>query len=220
MSFFWSLVKRDFLLAIRHGGGAALCLGFFLVIITLQPLGIGPDPDTLKTIAPGVMWIALLLSVLLSADRIFQADYEDGSLDVIMNAPLPIEMAVLAKALAHWLSTCLPLVLISPVLGLFFNLEPSSFAALIITALVGSPALSLMSTVGAAMTVSLRRGGLLLSVLILPLLVPVLIFGVFALQNFAENAISAPMLFLMAISLSSLVICPIAASGALRANIE
>jgi len=220
MRFFWALVKRDLALALRLGGGAALSVGFFLVIVALQPLGIGPDPKTLKIIAPGVMWIALLLSVLLSADRIFQADFEEGSLDVIMMSPLPLEMAVLAKALAHWLSTCLPLVLVTPVLGIFLNLEPSHFAALVFIALIGSPALSLMSAIGAAMTVGLRRGGLLLSVLVLPLLVPVLIFGVLALQNFSESFISSPLLILMAISLTSLVLCPIAASAALRANNE
>lgn len=218
MRLFLALVRRDLLLAVRLGGGAGMALAFLLVVVTVVPLGIGADPNMLQRIAPGTLWVALLLAVLLSADRIFQADYEDGSLEVMLLGPLPAEMIVLAKTVAHWLSTGVPLALAAPLLGVLLNLPPGAFPALVATTMIGAPALSLLAGVGAALTVGIRRGGLLLSVLVLPLYVPVLIFGVSA----ANAAISGPLpfgvpaLILTALSLAAVVLCPVAAAAALR----
>ncbi len=218
MKLFLALVQRDLVLAVRLGGGAGMALAFLLVVVTMIPLGLGADPNMLERIAPGTLWVALLLSVLLSSDRIFQADFEDGSLDVMMLGPMPVEMVAFAKTLAHWLATGVPLALAAPLLGILLNLPPSAFLPLIATTLIGSPALSFLAAVGAALTVGIRRGGLLLSVLVLPLYVPILIFGVSA----ANAAITGPLpfgvpaLILTALSLSTIVLCPIAAAAALR----
>ena len=220
MNMLWALIQRDLVLAVRQGGGAGMALGFFLVVVVMLPLGIGPDPAMLTRIAPGGLWIALLLSVLLSADRIFQADLEDGTLEVMLLGPVPVELVALSKTVAHWLTSGLPLALAAPVLGILLNLPPSAFGPLVLTTLIGSPALSLLGSVGAALTVGVRRGGLLLSILVLPLYVPVLIFGVSA----ASAAITGPIpfgsaaLILASISLVCVVLCPIAAAAALRAH--
>jgi heme exporter protein B len=220
MSIFWALVKRDLTLAMRQGGGIGLAIGFFLVVITLLPLGLGPDSTQLSKIAPGAIWVALLLAVLLSVDRIFQPDYEDGSLELLLLGPLSAEMIVMAKTLAHWLTTGLPLVIAAPVLGVLLNLKPEGFGALMLTVLIGTPALSFIGAIGAAITVGIRRGGLLLSILVLPLYVPVLIFGVLA-SNAAVGvgeALMPPILVLSALSLAALVLAPVAASAALRVH--
>ncbi len=220
MNMLWALIQRDLMLAVRQGGGAGMALGFFLVVVVMLPLGIGPDPAMLTRIAPGGLWVALLLSVLLSADRIFQADLEDGTLEVMLLGPVPVELVALSKTIAHWLTSGLPLALAAPVLGVLLNLPPAAFGPLVLTTLIGSPALSLLGSVGAALTVGVRRGGLLLSILVLPLYVPVLIFGVSA----ASAAISGPIpfgsaaLILASISLVCVVLCPIAAAAALRAH--
>ena len=180
MSLLWSLIRRDLVLSIRQGGGAGTALGFFLTVVVLLPIGLGPDQNLLQRLAPGLLWIALLLSVLLSAERIFQQDYEDGSLDIMAMGPTPLELVALAKAIAHWLSTSLPLAIAAPLLGFLINLEPAAILPLALAMVAGSIALSFLASIGAAVTVGLRRGGLLLSVLVLPLYMPVLIFGVSA----------------------------------------
>lgn len=222
MNLFLALVKRDITLAIRQGGGVGVALGFFLTVMVLLPLGIGPDLKLLERIAPGALWITLLLSVLLSADRIFQPDDDDGSLELYLTAPLPMELVALAKTLAHWLTTGLPLAIFAPALGILLNLNEALFLPLLGAMVLGSMALSLIATIGAAVTVGLKRGGLIVSLLILPLYVPVLIFGVAASagQNAMPNIFGAAMLILLAITLASLVISPAASAALLRAHLK
>lgn len=219
MSAMWSLIRRDLTLSFRQGGGAGTALGFFLAVVVLLPLGIGPDQALLQRIAPGALWIALLLSVLLSADRIFQQDYEDGSLDILAMAPLPLELASLAKAIAHWLTASLPLAVAAPLLGFLINIEPQAILPLFLAMGLGSVSLSLLASVGAAVTVGLRRGGLLVSLLVLPLYVPVLIFGMSAMGGGPDLA-TASLLILLALALASLVLSPIAAAAALRSYLK
>jgi heme exporter protein B len=216
-----SLLKRDLRLAVRQGGGAGTALGFLLAVVVLLPIGLGPDQETLRRIAPGFLWIVLLLAVLLSADRIFQPDYEDGSLEIMAMSPVPLEMAALVKAFAHWLTTSLPLAIASPLLGILISLELSVIASLAIAMIIGSASLSLIAATGAAVTVGLRRGGLLVSILVLPLYVPVLIFGMAASQTIASPDIATPSLFiLIAFALAALVLSPVAAAAALRAYLR
>ncbi len=183
MKLIWALIRRDLMLATRQGGGAGTAIGFFVTVIVLLPLGIGPDQGLLQRIAPGALWIALLLSVLLSAERIFQSDYEDGSLDAMSLGVVPLELVVLAKAAAHWLTTALPLAIAAPLFGFLINLDAPAIPALGLAMILGSLFLSLLAALGAAITVALRRGGLLVSLLILPFYVPCLIFGVAASSN-------------------------------------
>ena len=221
MKLILALIKRDLTLAMRQGGGVGTALGFFLTVVVLLPIGIGPDQALLARIAPGALWIALLLSVLLSADRIFQQDYEDGSLDIMTMGPVPFEMVALAKAVAHWLSTSLPLAIAAPILGFLVNLEPSAILPLAVAMVVGSIALSLLAAIGAAVTVGLRRGGLLVTILVLPLYVPVLIFGLSASQpGAAPGLTTASLLILAAIALVSLVVSPLASAAALRSYLK
>jgi heme exporter protein B len=215
----WSLLRRDLTLAARQGGGAGTALGFFLAVMVLLPIGLGPDQFTLQRLAPGILWITLLLSVLLSADRMFQHDYEDGSLDIMAMSSQPLELVVLAKALSHWLSTSLPLAIAAPFLGVLLNLEVEIIWPLLIAMILGSVALSLIACIGASLTLNLRRGGLLISVLVLPLYVPVLVFGLSASDG--AVALATPsLLILSAIALASLVLAPIAAAAALRAYLK
>ena len=221
MSLIMALIRRDLALSLRQGGGVGTALGFFLTVVVLLPIGIGPDQALLARIAPGALWIALLLSVLLSADRIFQQDYEDGSLDLMTMGPVPFEMVALAKAVAHWLSTSLPLAIAAPLLGFLVTLEAAAILPLGIAMVVGSVALSLLASIGAAVTVGLRRGGLLVSVLVLPLYVPVLIFGLSASAPDAAPGLAfTALLILTAITLASLVLCPLAAAAALRSYLR
>jgi heme exporter protein B len=190
-------------------------------VVVLLPIGIGPDQALLARIAPGALWIALLLSVLLSADRIFQQDYEDGSLDIMTMGPVPFEMVALAKAVAHWLSTSLPLAVAAPLLGFLVNLDAAAILPLSVAMVLGSVALSLLASIGAAVTVGLRRGGLLVSLLVLPLYVPVLIFGLSAsAPDAAPGLATTALLILAAIALASLVLCPLAAAAALRSYLK
>ncbi len=217
MKLILALIRRDLTLGMRQGGGVGTALGFFLTVVVLLPIGIGPDQALLARIAPGALWISLLLSVLLSADRIFQQDYEDGSLDIMTMGPVPFEMVALAKAVAHWLSTSLPLAVAAPLLGFLVNLEPAAILPLAVAMVLGSIALSLIAAIGAAVTVGLRRGGLLVSILVLPLYVPVLIFGLSASQpGAAPGLTAASLLILGAITLVSLVVSPLASAAALR----
>ncbi|HUR43787.1 MAG TPA: heme exporter protein CcmB [Aestuariivirga sp.] len=222
MSLILALIRRDLMLSLRQGSGAGTALGFFLAIIVLLPLGLGPDQALLQRLAPGALWIALLLSVLVSAERIFQQDFEDGSLDVMAMGPVPLELVSLAKAVAHWLSTSLPLAIAAPLLGFLLNLDPATILPLVLAMAAGSIALSLIASVGAALTVGLRRGGLLVSLLVLPLYVPVLIFGVAASQSWTAGPdIATPsLLILTALALTSLVLSPMAAAAALRSYLK
>lgn len=224
MSAARALLARELRLAMRMGGGGGLAAIFFLIAVSIVPLGLGPDLNLLGRIAPGFLWVALLLSALLTLDRLFQADQEDGSLDLLMLAPVPLEVTVFLKAFAHWLTTGLPLIIAAPFLGLLLNLPEGAVMPLLLSMLIGSPALSLFGAVGAALTVSVRRGGLLLSLLVLPLYVPTLIFGVGAVTNTLVlspgSASGTSLLLLGAVSLVSLIIGPLGGAAALRANLR
>ena len=218
MSAFWQLVRRDLLVAWKEGGTVGVALGFYLVVVTLLPLGIGPDLNLLTRIAPGVLWVALLLSALLSLGRMFETDLEDGSLEVLATGPLPLAGLAAAKSLAHWLTTGVPLTVLAPLLGLLLNLEPDAYGALVLSMLVGTPAVSFVGAIGAALTLRARRGGLLLALLMLPLFVPTLIFGIEATRGLAldSGTFLPSFLILCAISLAALVLAPLAAAAALR----
>lgn len=221
MTAFLTLVARDLRIALRDGGAIGIALGFYLIVVAIVPIGLGPDLNLLSRIGPGLLWVALLLSALLSVDRIFHNDHEDGTLEVIALGPLPLELVVAAKALAHWLSTAVPLVLLAPVLGLLLNLELGAYPAVVATMLLGSPAVSFLGAVGGALTLGLRRGGLLVAMLILPLFVPVLIFGVASVDRMTSALGSPvqPLLILAAYALATVVLAPFAAALALRANL-
>jgi heme exporter protein B len=221
MREFAALLRRDLALALAEGSALGTALGFYLIVVTLMPLGLGPDLKLLSRIAPGVLWIALLLAALLSLPRLFEADLEDGSLEVMATGSLPLELAAAAKALAHWISTGIPLALLAPVLGLLLNLDLALYPALLATMLAGTPAVSFLGAIGAALTLSARRGGLLIALLVLPLYVPTLIFGISAISGAgSEGGFAAPFLILCAISLASLVIGPLAAAAALRFQMQ
>jgi len=214
-----SLFLRDLKLAGRLGGGPAQGVGFFLVAGTLAAMGVGPEPELSARAGPGLIWVLALLSCLLSLDRLFQADFEDGSLDLMCMAPAPLSLLVLAKTAAHWVTTGLPLILGAPILGLFFNLGPDVLWMELITLVIGTPALSLIGAIGAALTVGIRRGGLLLSLLVLPLYVPVLIFGTSAVDAAQGGMDVFPHLALLgACGLIALAVSPVASAAALRLN--
>ncbi len=214
----WALFRRDVVLAWREGGTTGTALGFYLVVVAIIPLGLGPDLNLLSRIAPGVLWVALLLASLLSADRIFHNDYEDGGLDVLAMGPLPLELVAALKSLAHWVVTGVPLALLAPLLGLLLNLPIEAFPLLVLAMLAGTPAVSFVAAIGAGLTLGLRRSGVLLALLVLPLYVPVLIFGVATVSAASVGPASPwpPFLMLCALSLASLVLAPIAAAAALR----
>jgi len=221
MSAFWTLVQRDLRLAVRQGGALGTALGFYMIVVTLLPLGLGTDLNLLSRIAPGVLWIALLLSALLSLPRMFGNDYEDGSLDILATGPLPLELVAAAKALAHWISTGIPLTLLAPVLGILLNLEIEAYPVLVATMLVGTPAVSFIGAVGAALTLRAHRGGLLIALLVLPLYAPTLIFGMASIGALlGPGGVSSPFLILSALSLMSVVLGSIAAAAALRAQLQ
>jgi heme exporter protein B len=206
---------------VREGGAIGTALGFFLVVVSLMPLGLGPDLNLLARIAAGVLWIALLLAALLSLGRIFEADYEDGTLDVLAAGPLPLELVAAAKSLAHWITTGIPLALLAPVLGILLNLDLNSYPILIATTLAGTPAVSFLGAIGAALTVKARRGGLLLALIVLPLYIPTLIFGISAVSATAGiSGTGASLLILLAISLAAVVLGPVAAAAALRIQLQ
>ncbi len=216
-----ALMRRDLKLGVRDGGALGTALGFNLIVVTLLPLGLGPDLNLLGRIAPGVLWIALLLSALLSLPRLFETDLEDGSLEVLATSALPLELVVVAKGLVHWLTTALPLTLLAPVLGLLLNLDMASAPMLLATLLLGTPAVSFLGAIGAALTLGSRRGGLLIALLVLPLYVPTLIFGVSAISAavLGTSGAGAALAVLAAISLATIVIGPLAAAAALRAQL-
>jgi len=214
-----ALIRRDLSLALRAGGGALLAIAFFAAVATLVPFGVGSDPKLLARIAAGVLWVAALLAALLTLDRLFQADYEDGSLDVLFLSPLRQEQQACAKMIAHWLTTGLPLTLLSPLLALMFNLPPQAYVALILSLAIGTPALSAIGTIGAALTLSLRRGGLILSLAVLPLEIPAVIFGAGAVMAAIETGGHFALAMLAAFSLVSVLLAPFAAAAAVRLNL-
>ena len=222
MSPLSALLLRDLRLAVRLGGGALIGVLFFLIVVTLVPFAVGPDLALLTRIGPAMLWLGALLATLLGLDRLLASDHEDGSLDLLLTGRMPLELALAMKAFAHWLTTGVPLVLAAPVLGVLLNLDPSSTAAVAITLLVGTPALTFIGLIGAALTVALRRGGLLLAVLILPLNIPVLIFGVAASSAATAGTVPfrGPLLILCALSLMSLVLGPVAAAITLRQGLD
>lgn len=222
MNAAWTLLKRDLQLAVREGGAIGTALGFYLLVVAMLPLGLGPDLNLLSRIAPGILWIALLLAALLSLGRIFEADFEDGSLELMALGELPLELVAAIKALAHWLTTGIPLALLAPLLGILLNLDIGAYGVLVLTMLVGTPAISFLGSIGAALTLRARRGGLLLALLVLPLYVPTLIYGITAISSalVAPDAFVPSLLILTALSLGSLVLGPIAAAAALRIQMQ
>lgn len=219
MNAFRSLLARDFVLALRAGGGAALALAFFAAVATLVPLGIGPDLKLLARIAAGVLWVAAVLAALLSLDRLFQADFEDGSLDLMALSPLSLEAVALAKIAAHWLSTGLPLTLIAAVLAVAYGLPASGTGALVASLLIGTPAVSAIGGIGAALTLSIRRGGLILPFIVLPLIAPMVIFGAGAVLAELDGLANGALWFLAAFSLLAVVLSPFAAAAGVRLNL-
>ncbi|MEM8851973.1 MAG: heme exporter protein CcmB [Pseudomonadota bacterium] len=216
-----ALLTRDLRLAIRAGGGFGLGLAFFLILATLVPLAVGPQPDRLAPIAPGILWIGALLACLLSLDRLFALDAEDGSLDLLATAPLPLEAVAATKALAHWITTGLPLTLAAPALSLLLFLPAQALPWLTLSLLIGTPALSWIGTFGAALTVGLKRGSLLLSLLVLPLYIPTLVFGAEITRRGAEGLSTAtPLALLAAITLGAMALLPFATAAALRINLR
>jgi heme exporter protein B len=221
MSGFGLLVARDLRLALRQGGDAAMVVAFFVLTVILFPFGVGPEPELLQRIAPGVLWVTALLAALLSLERLFLADYEDGSLEALALMKLPLEAQVVAKCLAHWLVTGLPLTVLAPVLALLLHLDERAYPALVAGMMLGTPTLSLIGAIGAALTLGARRGGVLLSLLVLPLYIPVLIFGVAACDAAATGLAVRPHLLLLAALLAlALPLAPFAAAAGLRQALE
>jgi len=217
IALFW----RDMRLAMRAGGGFGLGLSFFLILTVLVPFGVGPQSEILSVIAPGILWVGALLACLLSLDRIFALDFEDGSLDLLATAPIPLEGVVAMKAAAHWVTTGLPLVIAAPVLGVLLHLEGGAVRWLILGLIIGTPALSMIGAFGAGLTVGLKRGGLLMSLLVLPLYVPTLIFGAEVVKRGALGMeVQGVILILTAITLAVWALLPFAAAAALRINLR
>jgi heme exporter protein B len=216
---FTTVLMRDVKIAIRHSGDIFNPLLFFILIVTLFPLGIGPEPKVLTRIAPGIIWVAALLASMLSLERLFKADYNDGSLEQMLLSPQPLPILVLAKVLAHWLLTGVPLILVSPLLAVLLQLESNSYLALIATLSLGTPVLSLMGAIGVALTVGLRKGGVLLSLLILPLYIPVLIFATSAMEAAGMNLpYDGHLAIIGAMLVAALVLAPIAIGASLRVS--
>lgn len=216
-----ALLIRDLRLAVRAGGGFGLGLAFFLLVAVIVPLGVGPEPAVLAKIAPGILWVGALLACLLSLDRIFALDFEDGSLDLLATSPMPLEGVVAVKALAHWLVTGLPLVLAAPVLAVLLNLPGAGFLWLVASLALGTPALSVIGAFGAALTVGVKRGGLLMSLLVLPLYLPTLIFGAEVVKRGAVGmAVATPLALLAGITAGAVALLPFASAAAIRVNLR
>ncbi|WP_448203602.1 heme exporter protein CcmB [Azospirillum sp. sgz302134] len=221
MTRFLRLIGRDLRLALRQGSDATIAVMFFVLCVVLFPFGVGPEPNVLARIAAGVIWVAALLASLLSLERLFQNDYEDGSLELLSLSTLPMEAVVLAKTLAHWLVTGVPLIVAAPLLAVLLNMNAEGFGILVLTLLVGTPILSLIGSIGAALTLGARRGGVLLSLLILPLYIPVLIFGAGAIDAALNGLTPRPHLLLLAGLLAgALPLAPWASAAALRQAVE
>ena len=221
MKIWWILVQRDLLMAWRRSSDIFSVVMFFVLAVVLFPLGVGPELDTLRKIAPGIIWVAALLAAMLSLDQLFQSDADDGSLDLLLLAPTPLETIVIAKCCAHWMVTGLPLILVAPILGILLNLPLSGFAVMIITLVISTPTISLLGSVGAALTIGARRGGVLVALLILPLLTPILIMSANAVDLALVGLNYTPLIALLgALFLICLVICPFVAAAALRLAAE
>ena len=216
-----ALLQRDLILAVRAGGGFGLGMAFFLIVVILVPLGIGPDMEILSKVSVGILWVGALLACVLSLDRIFSLDYDDGTLELLLTSPIPLEAVVTVKSFSHWISTGLPLVVISPILGLLLGLQVSDLKWVFISLLLGTPALSVIGAFGAALTVGIKRGGLLLSLLVLPLYVPTLIFGAnVASKGLADISNNSALLILTAVTLAAFSILPFASALVLRINLR
>jgi heme exporter protein B len=221
MAAFIGLFRRDLRLALRQGGDTGLVLGFFVLAIVLFPLGVGPEPAILQRIGAGIVWVSALLAALLSLDRLFDADYQDGGLDLLALSSLPLELAVLAKCAAHWVATGLPLALTSPFLALLVDLDPAAIPTLLLSLLIGTPALSLIGSVAAALTLGARRQGVVMSILVLPLYVPPLVFGAGAVEASTSGVgTRAYLLILAALTLAGVSLCPWASAAALRQALD
>lgn len=221
MSPLFALIARDVRLALRQGADSMMVIVFFVLVVVLFPLGIGPEPAILARVAAGVIWVAALLAAMLSMDRLYQSDHEDGSLELLVLSPLPLELQFLAKAAAHWLTTGLPLIIAAPLLGVFLNMRPEGFGVLLAALALGTPSLSLIGGVGAALSLGARRSGVLLSLLVLPLFIPVLIFGVSAVDaSLTGLAAKAQLLILGGLLLGAAALTPWAGAAALRQAAE
>lgn len=217
-----ALIRRDIKIALRAGGGAMIGVLFFLSVVVVMPFALGPDLALLKRIGPAILWLGAMLASLLTLDRLFTADLEDGSLDLIVMSRTPLELSCAAKALAHWLAAGVPLIVATPIIGILLNLDAAATFAVALTLVVGTPALTFTGMIGAALAVTLRRGGLLLAVVVLPLSIPVLIFGVAASNAAIEGPVSfgTPFSILCALSLISFVVGPFAAAASLRQGLD
>jgi len=221
MRAFLGLIRQDLRLGIRQGGDIGLVLGFFVLAVILFPFGIGPEPELLRRVAAGIVWVAALLAAVLSLDRLFAADYADGGLDLIALSAVPLELAVLAKAAAHWLTTGLPLVIVSPLLAILVDLDPAALPSLIVGLLLGTPAMSLVGAIAAALSLGARRPGVLTTLVVLPLYLPPLIFGTGAVEaSLAAEGARAHLLLLAALTVAAVPLAPLAAAAALRQALD
>jgi len=221
MRTFLGLIRQDLRLGIRQGGDIGLVLGFFVLAVILFPFGIGPEPELLRRVAGGIVWVAALLAAVLSLDRLFAADYADGGLDLIALSAMPLEMAVLAKAAAHWLTTGLPLVIVSPLLAILVDLDPAALPSLVVGLLLGTPAMSLVGAIAAALSLGARRPGVLTTLVVLPLYLPPLIFGTGAVEaSLAAEGARAHLLLLAALTVAAVPLAPLAAAAALRQALD
>jgi|TARA_Y100000994_G_scaffold111225_1_gene91435 heme exporter protein B len=212
-----AIIRRDLSLVMRQGSDAFVVLIFFIVTVTLFPLGVSPDPLILQNLASGIVWVGALLAAMLSLDRLFQTDYDDGSLELLVLSPYPLEIVVLCKCFVHWLTTGLPIMVISPVLALMLNIKTGAFLYLITSMALGTPIISLLGAVGAALVLGSRRSGVLIALLIIPLTIPILLFGVGAIQAATEGySASSPLMFLGAFLLFSIALCPWVIASSLR----
>ena len=212
-----AIIRRDLSLVMRQGSDAFVVLIFFIVTVTLFPLGVSPDPLILQNLASGIVWVGALLAAMLSLDRLFQTDYDDGSLELLVLSPYPLEIVVLCKCFVHWLTTGLPIMVISPVLALMLNIKTGAFLYLITSMALGTPVISLLGAVGAALVLGSRRSGVLIALLIIPLTIPILLFGVGAIQAATEGySASSPLMFLGAFLLFSIALCPWVIASSLR----
>lgn len=216
-----AIIRRELLIAFRRQADILNPLWFFIIVITLFPLSIGPEPNLLARIAPGIIWVAALLAVLLSMERLFRDDFQDGSLEQMMLLPVPLPLVVIAKVIAHWLLTGLPLILISPLLAILLSLDLNTWFAVVLTLLIGTPTLSFVGAIGVALTVGLQKGGVLLSLLILPLFIPVLIFATSAIDAASLGMVYNGQLAIMAAMLvGAVTLTPFAISAALRVSVN
>ena len=217
MGTIMAIIRRDLSLVMRQGSDAFLVLIFFIVTVTLFPLGVSPDPLILQNLASGIVWVGSLIEAMLSLDRLFQTDYDDGSLELLVRSPYPLEIVVLCKCFVHWLTTGLPIMVISPVLALMLNIKTGAFLYLITSMALGTPIISLLGAVGAALVLGSRRSGVLIALLIIPLTIPILLFGVGAIQAATEGySASSPLMFLGAFLLFSIALCPWVIASSLR----